>query len=55
MTVLGTPIDVVFWFAVAIGMSLLLPMYFGLKFEWDPSTVEEVRASEDREDRETSP
>lgn len=40
MTVFGVSYVVGGWFALAILMSILLPLYFGLKFEWDPSTVE---------------
>lgn len=38
--VLGTPVEIAVWFAIAIAMSILLPLYFGLKFDWDPATVE---------------
>lgn len=40
MAVLGTPIEIVVWFAIAVAMSIGLPLYFGLKFDWDPTTIE---------------
>lgn len=38
--VLGTPVEIVIWFGIAVAMSILLPLYFGLKFDWDPATIE---------------
>lgn len=32
--------EIVVWFLIAVLMAIGLPLYFGLKFNWDPATVE---------------
>ncbi|RBI59985.1 hypothetical protein DMJ13_20065 [halophilic archaeon] len=40
MSIFGTPSEIVILLFISIIMSIGLPLYFGLKFDWDPAEVE---------------